>query len=42
MKKYIWLLPLLFGLNVILMGCDEPTTSRPNNHEFKRIQNERL
>ena len=24
MKKYIWLLPLLFGLNVILMGCDEP------------------
>jgi osmotically-inducible protein OsmY len=24
-EKYIWLLPLLFGLNVILMaGCDEP------------------
>ena len=24
MKKSIWLVPLLFGLNVILMGCDEP------------------
>ena len=21
--KYIWLVPLLFGLNVILIGCDE-------------------
>lgn len=24
MKKSIWLVPVLFGLNVILMGCDEP------------------
>lgn len=24
MKKYIWLVPLLFGLNVVFIGCDEP------------------
>ena len=24
MKKSIWLIPLLFGLNVLFIGCDEP------------------
>jgi osmotically-inducible protein OsmY len=24
MKKSIWLVPLLFGLNVLFIGCDEP------------------
>jgi osmotically-inducible protein OsmY len=23
MKKFIWLIPLLFGLNVVFAGCDE-------------------
>jgi osmotically-inducible protein OsmY len=23
MKKFVWLIPLLFGLNVLLIGCDE-------------------
>jgi osmotically-inducible protein OsmY len=23
MKKFIWLIPLLFGLNVVVAGCDE-------------------
>jgi osmotically-inducible protein OsmY len=23
MKKYIWLIPILFGLNVLFVGCDE-------------------
>jgi osmotically-inducible protein OsmY len=23
MKNFVWLIPLLFGLNVILAGCDE-------------------
>ena len=23
MKKFIWLIPLLFGLNVVFVGCDE-------------------
>jgi osmotically-inducible protein OsmY len=23
MKKFVWLMPLLFGLNVLLIGCDE-------------------
>jgi osmotically-inducible protein OsmY len=23
MKKFIWLIPLVFGLNVIFVGCDE-------------------
>ena len=31
MKKFIWLIPLLFGLNVVFAGCDErgqqPTTT---------------
>jgi osmotically-inducible protein OsmY len=24
MKKSIWLIPLLFGLNMVFIGCDEP------------------
>ena len=31
MKKFIWLIPLLFGLNIVFAGCDErgqqPTTT---------------
>ena len=23
MKKFIWLIPLLFGLNIVFAGCDE-------------------
>ena len=31
MKHFIWLVPLLFGLNVILVGCDEPKRQPPAN-----------
>jgi osmotically-inducible protein OsmY len=24
MKTFVWLIPLLFGLNLMLAGCDEP------------------
>lgn len=30
MKKSIWLIPLLFGLNVLFIGCDEPN-QRPTS-----------
>jgi BON domain len=29
MKIFVWLIPLLFGLNVILAGCDDRSTRQP-------------
>jgi osmotically-inducible protein OsmY len=30
MKNFVWLIPLLFGLNVILAGCDERSRQPAN------------
>ena len=40
MKKSIWLIPLLFGLNVLFIGCDEPTagTVRSQEMQTKTVQ----
>ena len=31
MKGFIWLVPLLFGLNIIFASCDEPSRQPPAN-----------
>jgi osmotically-inducible protein OsmY len=48
MKKFIWLIPLLFGLNVVFAGCDErgnrttpspstaPSTSKMSDSDLEK------
>jgi osmotically-inducible protein OsmY len=43
MKKVSWLIPLLFGLNIIFVGCDERHrqpgigTQSPSIHKLQRL-----
>lgn len=43
MKKFIWLIPLLFGLNVVFAACDERRrqpaigTPSPSIHKLERL-----